>query len=253
MLFFCPHSEQLFGPIEFSRRDLAALNIMRGRETGLPDYNSVRRAYGLGPVYNVSEINPQLASQRPLLFTELQRRYESIDDIDTYIGGMLESTQGVPGPLFRAVIRDQFIRLRDGDRFWFENVDGNVFTRKEIDEIRSTTLADIIVASTRIDRSSLGVNVFFHRRGDPCPQPGQLRAVDLEPCVEMASKDFFKGNEVAYIYTCILVASVPVFTSLAAYFTLKRSRRQRRRAENARLLAMASSANSNGNGTCLSW
>lgn len=39
-----------------------------------------------------------------------------------YVGGMLE-TQGGPGPLFRAIIKEQFSRLRDADRFWFENTD----------------------------------------------------------------------------------------------------------------------------------
>ena len=36
------------------------------------------------------------------------------------LGGMLEST-GHPGDLFRAIIMDQFTRIRDADRFWFEN------------------------------------------------------------------------------------------------------------------------------------
>jgi dual oxidase len=44
----------LFGPLEFSRRDLMALNIVRGRDHGVPDYNSARRAYNLHTVKNES-------------------------------------------------------------------------------------------------------------------------------------------------------------------------------------------------------
>jgi dual oxidase len=35
---------------------------------------------------------------------------------------MLETTlEGNPGPLFSTVIKEQFERLRESDRFWFEN------------------------------------------------------------------------------------------------------------------------------------
>lgn len=44
----------LFGPLEFSRRDLMALNIQRGRDHGVPDYNSARRAYDLPEIKNAS-------------------------------------------------------------------------------------------------------------------------------------------------------------------------------------------------------
>lgn len=40
--------------------------------------------------------------------------------MDTWIGGILETNKG-PGALFKAIIKDQFERIRNGDRFWYEN------------------------------------------------------------------------------------------------------------------------------------
>ena len=48
-------------------------------------------------------------------------------NLDLYVGGMLESFGG-PGPLFTKIIREQFERLRDADRFWFENQENGLFT-----------------------------------------------------------------------------------------------------------------------------
>lgn len=43
-----------------------------------------------------------------------------VNKIDPWVGGILETGDG-PGELFKAVIKDQFARIRDGDRFWYEN------------------------------------------------------------------------------------------------------------------------------------
>jgi dual oxidase len=63
------------------------------------------------------------------MFHKLAELYDNdIDKLDAYVGGMLETTGDGPGELFTAIIRDQFKRLRDADRFWFENTNnGHVF------------------------------------------------------------------------------------------------------------------------------
>ena len=54
--------------IYFPRRDLAALNIMRGRDNGLADYNTVRKCFGLPMINHFSEINPDQWAQHPDMF-----------------------------------------------------------------------------------------------------------------------------------------------------------------------------------------
>jgi len=47
----------VFGTLDFSRRDLMAVNIQRGRDHGLPDYNTARRYFGLDPIVRWEDIN----------------------------------------------------------------------------------------------------------------------------------------------------------------------------------------------------
>ena len=51
----------------------------------------------------------------------MQQLYNNIDDVDIWVGGLMESGRHGPGELFRNVIFDQFLRIRDSDRFWYEN------------------------------------------------------------------------------------------------------------------------------------
>lgn len=45
---------------------------------------------------------------------------QDLSRLELLPGGLLES-HGDPGPLFGTIVLDQFVRLRDGDRYWFEN------------------------------------------------------------------------------------------------------------------------------------
>ncbi|KAI8481248.1 cuticle development [Branchiostoma belcheri] len=112
----------LYGPLTFSRRDLVAMDIQRGRDHGLPDYNTACREYGIPPLRNWTDIkvvNPKLTDE---MLSDLSTLYGSVDRLDVWVGGMLAGAgAGAPGQLYRTIIKQQFLRLRDADRFWFEN------------------------------------------------------------------------------------------------------------------------------------
>uniref|UniRef100_A0A2C9M6W5 Peroxidase n=1 Tax=Biomphalaria glabrata TaxID=6526 RepID=A0A2C9M6W5_BIOGL len=120
-------TEDVFGPLDWSRRDLGALNIQRARDNGLPGYNDVRQAYGLPRKENWLAIN----SNYSVILLELQRLYDfdkTPDRLDVFPGGLLETVPDGPGPLFTKIILEQFLRIRHGDRFWYENRQNRLFT-----------------------------------------------------------------------------------------------------------------------------
>ncbi len=96
--------------------DLAAINIQRGRENGLPPYNEIREAYGLPRTDVFGDITSNVAVQNAL-----RDAYGSVDEIDPWLGGISEDhvDGGNVGPLILSVLADQFARTRDGDRFFY--------------------------------------------------------------------------------------------------------------------------------------
>lgn len=54
---------------------------------------------------------------------KLKKVYASIDDVDLWIGGLMEDKApgSIVGYTFRDIIADQFYRLKKGDKYFFEN------------------------------------------------------------------------------------------------------------------------------------
>ena len=134
----------LFGPPGAGGFDLVSLNIQRGRDHGIPDFNEVREAYGLPPLASFAELTSDVD-----VIAKLTALYGDISNLDLWVGGLIESPHGdsLLGETFFTIIADQFTRLRDGDRFWFENR----FDEEFLDIIQDTSLSDIIMRNTDID------------------------------------------------------------------------------------------------------
>ena len=152
----------LFGPMGF---DLAALNMQRGRDHGLPSYNQMRATMGLTPYMSWDDA-VFMDGVKDLLMSV----YTDINDIDLWIGGLAENhvNDGMLGELFSAIVGDQFSRLRDGDRFWYQN---GMFETEWMEFIEGSTLSAIIMRNTGI--TGLQANVFL------VPEPAVLLLLSI--------------------------------------------------------------------------
>ncbi|KAL0881333.1 hypothetical protein ABMA27_001214 [Loxostege sticticalis] len=122
--------------------DLASINIQRGRDYGVRAYNEYRRLVGLEPVLDFKQFSPNTAQR-------LASVYQSPNDIDLWVGGLLEEPVdgGVVGITFANILADQFSRIKRGDRYFYENgpdVNPGAFTPHQLAEIKKVTLARII-------------------------------------------------------------------------------------------------------------
>ncbi len=160
---------QLFAPSDPSvgGLDLYAIDIQRGRDMGLPDYNSERAAFGLPKVTSFDQISSDPAVQselRQLYGTTVDAKGHTVDnvnDVDVFAGGLAEdhAAGSSAGPLFTRIIADQFERTRAGDRLWYQKT----FSGKDLKSIQNTTLAEIIERNTSI--TNLQNDVFFFQTG----------------------------------------------------------------------------------------
>ncbi len=136
----------LFGVPGAGGLDLVAININRGRERGLPDFNTIREDLGLTPYTTFLELNPD-----PATAAELESAYTDLNDIDPWVGMLAE--HHMPNALFGETVMEimsrQFSALRDGDRFYFEN-DPDLSAQEKTD-IKAATLRMIIMRNTGIE------------------------------------------------------------------------------------------------------
>ncbi|PVD36104.1 hypothetical protein C0Q70_03077 [Pomacea canaliculata] len=212
---------KFYGPLFYSRHDAVVLTIMKGRDYGLPDYNTARRHMGLPPIANFSWPNRTTESQK------LFECHNSMDTVDIFVGGMMETTAEGPGPLFKSIILDQMYRVRDGDRFWFENTANGLFSEEEVGMIMNTTLSDVIMNATEIKLSMhIKGDVFLLPHDLPCNGTLEIDQDSLEACPDHGGYDYFEGSEIPYIIIWTCVGLLPLVVVLFAYILSKCKRWQ---------------------------
>ncbi|XP_039518867.1 thyroid peroxidase-like [Pimephales promelas] len=122
--------------------DLAALNLQRGRDHGLPGYNAWRVFCGLDRVESRSDLAEVFGSD--VLAERVMDVYGHPDSVDVWLGGVLERpvSGARTGALFSCLIGKQMKALREGDRFWWEHP--GVFSPKQRQELQRHSLSRVI-------------------------------------------------------------------------------------------------------------
>ncbi|VDP01863.1 unnamed protein product [Soboliphyme baturini] len=104
----------------YSGMDLPALSIQRGRDHGIPGYNSYREYCGFGRAATFENLTDLMNFDA---MQKLKKVYSDVEDIDLFPAILSERPMpgAMIGPTACCLIGEQFQRLRNCDRFWYEN------------------------------------------------------------------------------------------------------------------------------------
>lgn len=195
----------LFGPPGAGGLDLAALNIQRGRDHGLPPYQLLQRFYGFRGIDIVRAISE--ISSDPEIVASLEGAYPAgISELDPWVAALAEDH--LPGASFgqltSTITADQFTRLRDGDRLFYLSDDAGLYENGLIKpEIRSIidldgiSLADVLLANTSIEE--LQSNVFLTPSNQVLPGDFNLDAVlDFHDIDLLTTQILSGGNDLTF-------------------------------------------------------
>jgi Animal haem peroxidase len=121
--------------------DLAATDVMRIRERGVPRYNEFRRLFHLKPAATFDELtdNPQWAR-------ELEEVYGDVERVDLMVGLYAEPLPkgfGFSDTAFRVFILMASRRLKS-DRFFTDDYTAETYTQVGLDWVDDNTMVDVI-------------------------------------------------------------------------------------------------------------
>lgn len=157
--------------------DLVTIDLMRGRDFGVPSYTKFRQF-----CYNelISSFDELDGIFEPEILVKLSSLYKSVDDIDLYYGILAE--RKVPGALIGptgvCLWAREFYNKKFGDRYYFEQGgQSGSFTPKQLATIRKTTLAKLICSNGDFYPQH-SIQKFVMRLPDPLTNP-EVECSDL--------------------------------------------------------------------------
>ncbi|RWS06684.1 peroxidase-like protein, partial [Dinothrombium tinctorium] len=176
-------------PGEHFGLDLAAINIERSREVGMPGYNAYREYCGMPRAKTFHDLIGYFDNATIQRYAKI---YAHVDDIDLWSAGVSEFplAGSLLGPTFTCLIAEQFSYLRRGDRFWYENAGWpSQFTPAQLAEIRKVKSARFLCDNAD---DMISVQLYPFMQPNPTTNPrvkcSHLPAMDLSVFNDLSYK-----------------------------------------------------------------
>jgi hypothetical protein len=122
--------------------DLAAIDVLRIRERGVPRYNEFRRLFHLKPAATFEELTDD-----PTWAAELREVYGDVEKVDLMVGLYAEPLPkgfGFSDTAFRVFILMASRRLKS-DRFFTRDYNAETYTQTGLDWIDQTSMSDVLL------------------------------------------------------------------------------------------------------------
>ena len=191
--------------------DLAALNIQRGRDHGLPPLpvfaEFCRRKF---------PFLPRSAFEQEIDTVRFLQLHGSLNDVDPWMGGIAETRLpgSFIGPTFACIFGITFDNVRNGDRFWYERP--NVFTPAQLRQIKRGSFSRVICDnSDNINRVQPDAFLSNQTRVG-CRQTRQIPSLNLnawkeEPCFARVKVEM---QDIDSIFLQVFSQTTSVITSM---------------------------------------
>lgn len=128
----------------FAFMDLAAVDILRDRERGVPRYNEFRRQFGLQPIRQFEDL-----TDNPEQVAKLKQVYEGdVEKLDLLVGTLAEGHRpenfGFGETLFQVFILNASRRLMD-DRFYTTSYNAETYTPEGLEWIDQANMKGVLL------------------------------------------------------------------------------------------------------------
>lgn len=146
--------------------DLLSMDIMRGRDHGIPAYHKFRKFCNVMP-HNVKVFNDLAPIISSKSIVQLRQTYKTVYDIDLLVGGALEVVEsdekfGFFGPTLQCIVAEQFYRFKAGDFYFYSN--NSTFEENQLEVLKNYKFANFLCENSNLAKTLM--NSFVYNGGE---------------------------------------------------------------------------------------